>query len=197
MPWGVPVGEGLRFLESKREWVEAARKRILTKTPPTTILPPLSTRRHTLALRAAAIDRIRVRIADGTIDVIATDHAPHSVEEKSKGLEKSAFGIVGLETAFPLLYTHLVLTGKISLERLVELMSEGPRRLFGLGGGLEAGMPADMAVFDLDAEFVIDPEQFASKGRNTPFGGWEVRGRTMLTVVDGKIVYADKKMKNV
>lgn len=143
--------------------------------------PPLRSRDD----RAALIEGI----VDGTIDVIATDHAPHSVEEKSKGLEKSAFGIVGLETAFPLLYTHLVLKNIITLERLVELMSGGPRRLFALGGGLEEGMPADITVFDLGAEYEIDPEKFASKGRNTPFGRWKVKGRTVMTMVDGKVVY--------
>jgi dihydroorotase len=148
--------------------------------------PPLRSRED----RAALIEGIK----DGTIDVIATDHAPHSVEEKSKGLEKSAFGIVGLETAFPLLYTNLVLKNVISLERLVELMSCGPRRIFGIEGGLREGMPADMAVFDLEEEFTINPEEFASKGRNTPFGGWKVKGKTVLTMVDGKIVYKDPEV---
>ncbi len=152
--------------------------------------PPIRSRGD----RAALIEGIK----DGTIDVIATDHAPHSAEEKSKGLEKSAFGIVGLETAFPLLYTHLVLNNIISLERLIELMSGNPRRIFGIGGGLKAGMPADIAVFDLDEEFAIDPEEFASKGRNTPFGGWMVKGGTVMTMVDGRIVYAGEKLrKNV
>lgn len=123
-------------------------------------------------------------IADGTIDCIATDHAPHSAEEKSKGLEKSAFGIVGLETAFPLLYTYLVERGVITMQRLVELMSGAPRRIM--------GMPADdssYTVFDLGAEYMIDPGQFLSKGKATPFEGWRVKGRCLKTVCNGKEVY--------
>lgn len=130
-------------------------------------------------------------IQDGTIDVIATDHAPHSEKEKSRGLAGSAFGIVGLETSFPVLYTRLVRTGVISLERLVELMSVLPGRLFGLGGELAAGHPADLAVLDLDQEWTIDPEKFMSMGHATPFAGWTVYGRAVMTLVDGKAVWND------
>ncbi|MBR2047944.1 MAG: dihydroorotase [Oscillospiraceae bacterium] len=122
-------------------------------------------------------------ILDGTIDMIATDHAPHSAEEKGKGLEKSAMGVVGIETAFPLLYTHLVKTGLISLERLVELMSVNPRKRFGIP---ERG---DFTVWDLSREYTIDPEDFLSKGRATPFAGWKVFGENQLTIVGGKIVW--------
>lgn len=128
-------------------------------------------------------------IVDGTIEVIATDHAPHTAGEKARGLAGSAMGIVGLECAFPLMYKYLVQSGVISLERLVELMSVNPRRIFGLGGGLEPGEPADFTVLDLDAQYEIDPATFRSKGRATPFAGWPVQGRAALTVVGGKIAY--------
>lgn len=142
-------------------------------------------------LRSAEDREALIRgLQDGTIDVIATDHAPHSPEEKSKGLAGSAFGIVGLETSFPVLYTEQVLTGKISLERLVELMSVLPGELFGLGGTIEAGKPADITMLDLQPEYRIDSGSFYSKGHATPFDGRTVRGRVVMTIVDGKVVYA-------
>ena len=122
-------------------------------------------------------------LLDGTIDVIATDHAPHSAEEKAKGLKDSAFGIVGLEIAFPLLYTKLVKPGLLSLERLVELMAVAPRRRFGIPFG------DDWTVWDLGRRWRIDPADFASMGRATPFEGEEVYGACLLTALDGKIVY--------
>ena len=122
-------------------------------------------------------------ILDGTIDMIATDHAPHSAEEKSRGLEKSAMGVVGIETAFPLLYTHLVKTGLMTLERLVELMAVNPRKRFGLP------MTEDFSVWDLNKQYTIDPEDFLSKGRATPFAGWKVSGENLMTIVGGKIVW--------
>ena len=128
-------------------------------------------------------------LLDGTIDAIATDHAPHTAEEKSRGLAGSAMGIVGLETSFPVLYSSLVRTGKVSLERLVEAMSTAPRRIFRIGGALEPGMPADIAVLDLENEFTIDSNTFLSKGRSTPFDGWKVRGRVLMTFKDGKVIY--------
>ena len=128
-------------------------------------------------------------LLDGTIDAIATDHAPHTAEEKSRGLAGSAMGIVGLETAFPVLYTKLVLTGRIPLERILEAMTTEPRRIFRIGGALEPGAPADIAVIDTDEPFVIDPTGFASKGKATPFEGWEVRGRVVLNLKNGKLVY--------
>ena len=140
--------------------------------------PPLRTKEDRLAL----IEGIK----DGTIDVIATDHAPHSKEEKSRGLEKSAFGIVGLETAFPALYTGLVKTGIITLERLIEMLTSAPRRRFGLP---QADINNDFSVWDLDEEYEIDPESFLSKGRATPFEGRRVFGKCLLTVCAGKIVY--------
>ena len=124
--------------------------------------PPLRSRQD----REALIEGVK----DGTIDVIATDHAPHAEEEKNKGLEKSAFGIVGLETAFPLLYTYLVKKNVISLERLVELMALRPREIMRLGE------PKDFIMVDLEARYTIDSLQFLSKGKATPFDGWEVYG---------------------
>ena len=122
-------------------------------------------------------------LLDGTIDMIATDHAPHSAEEKSRGLEKSAFGIVGIETAFPLLYTYLVKPGILSLDRLVALLTVNPRKRFCIPCGV------DFTVWDLDAISKIDPNEFLSMGKATPFAGWEVSGKCMATVCDGKVVY--------
>ncbi|MCI6488259.1 MAG: dihydroorotase [Clostridiales bacterium] len=124
-------------------------------------------------------------ILDGTIDIIATDHAPHSAGEKSRGLEKSAFGIVGLETAFPLLYTGLVKTGIISLQKLVELLSIRPRQRFRIPLG------NDFCLWDLESSYIIDPERFASLGRATPFAGMSVQGRCVLTAYQGRAVYMD------
>ena len=146
--------------------------------------PPL----RSAADRAALIEGLR----DGTIDMIATDHAPHSEEEKARGLEGSAFGIVGLETAFPVLYTHLVEKGVISLEKLIEVMSISPRKRFGFAGGsLEDGQPADLTVLDLARQWTVDPEKFRSKGRATPFKGWTLKGKVIMTVVNGEIVYEE------
>ena len=137
--------------------------------------PPLRAEEDRLAL----IEGIK----DGTIDCIATDHAPHSAEEKSRGLEKSAFGIVGLETAFPLMYTHFVKTGIITLERLIELMSTNPARIIGLDNS------GSYAYFDLDACYRIDPANFLSMGQAMPFEGWEVYGKCVKTIVNGITVY--------
>lgn len=126
---------------------------------------------------------------EGVIDIIATDHAPHSLEEKEKGLKGSAFGIVGLETAFPLLYTELVLKEKVTLERLVEAMTSGPMKLFNLPyGSLEPGKMADLTFIDLNKEWTIDIEKFASKGKNTPFEGYKVKGKVDTVIFGGKIV---------
>ena len=135
--------------------------------------------------RLALIEALR----DGTIDMIATDHAPHSAEEKSRGLEKSAFGITGLETAFPVLWTGLVEPGIIGRERLAELMSTAPARRFGIESGIELGKPASLAVFDVSTTYTIDPAAFASKGRATPFEGRQVRGRCVLNICRGREVW--------
>jgi len=137
--------------------------------------PPLRSREDKKAL----IEGIK----DGTIDMIATDHAPHSAEEKGRGLEKSLMGVVGLETAFPVLYTELVMKNIITLDRLVELMSFKPKERFGIDTN------NDFAVFDISEAYKIDPKDFLSMGRTTPFAGREVFGRCLLTVHNGKVVY--------
>ena len=124
-------------------------------------------------------------LTDGTVDMIATDHAPHSAEEKSRGLEKSAFGIVGIETAFPLLYTGLVKKNVLSLEALVALLSSKPRERFRIPMG------NDFSLWDLEREYTIDPKEFLSKGKATPFAGKRVFGRCRLTVYQGNIVYSE------
>lgn len=138
---------------------------------------------------AADRDALVEGIKDGTIDVVATDHAPHTAVEKSRGLERSAMGVVGLETSFAVIYTKLVKTGIITLEKAVELLAEAPRRIFGLGGSIAVGEAADIAVFDLDKKWTVEPDKFFSKGKATPFEGWELEGECCLTMVDGKIVY--------
>lgn len=143
--------------------------------------PPLRTKADKQALIEGLLD--------GTIDMIATDHAPHSAEEKSKGLEKSAFGIVGLETAFALMYTHFVKTGIISLEKLVELMHENPAKRFNIGEPIEVGKPANFAVFDIENEYAINPDEFQSKGRATPFENEKVYGKCLMTVINGRTAW--------
>lgn len=129
-------------------------------------------------------------LLDGTIGMIATDHAPHTPEEKSRGLEKSPMGVVGLECAFPVLFTGLIEKGVVTLEKLVELMSSAPAKRFGIPGGeIEVGKPANLAVFDMDTEYTIDSSEFASMGRATPFEGWRVRGKCLMTVCAGRTVW--------
>ena len=142
-------------------------------------------------LRSAADRQALIEgVQDGTIDVIATDHAPHSAEEKARGLKGSAMGVVGLETAFPVLYTKLVKTGVISLERLVQMMSVRPREIFGLAGGkIEPGAPADLCLIDPERVFAVEPDKFKSKGRATPFAGMQLQGVNLLTLRRGEIVY--------
>ena len=126
-------------------------------------------------------------LLDGTIDMLATDHAPHSDEEKSRGLEKSVFGVVGLETAFPIMYTCLVKPGILTMEKLVEVMVDNPRKRFNLPLG------TDFTVWDLEAEYTVDPAEFASLGKASTFTGWQVSGRCKATVCDGKLVYHEKE----
>lgn len=140
--------------------------------------PPLRSAEDRQALVAGLLD--------GTIDMIATDHAPHSAEEKAKGLEKSAFGVVGIETAFPILYTYLVKPGILTMEKLLELLVENPRKRFGLSLG------CDYSVWDLEAEETVNPDSFLSLGKATPFEGWKVNGKCLATVCDGKVVYRAK-----
>ena len=128
-------------------------------------------------------------IKDGTIDMIATDHAPHSAEEKSRGLEDSLMGIVGIETAFPVLYTNLVKTNIISLEKLIQLLHDNPCKRFGIGGELEEGKSANLTVFDLDSSYKIDSNNFLSMGKCTPFEGAQVFGECLMTIANGQIAW--------
>ncbi len=128
-------------------------------------------------------------LLDGTIDMIATDHAPHSAEEKARGLEKSAFGVVGLETAFPILYTYLVKPGILSLEALLEKLVWNPRKRFRIPLG------NDFSVWDLNSEYKVDPAEFLSMGKATPFEGWTVQGRCMATFYNGNAVYQADRFK--
>ena len=137
--------------------------------------------------RQALLEGLR----DGTVDMIATDHAPHAEAEKDRGLEGSLMGVVGLEIAFPLLYTYLVKTGELTLRRLVECLCYAPRKRFGLTDPMVEGQPASFTLFDLDESYTIDPQTFVSMGHSTPFAGWKVQGRCLLTVSDGRIAYRD------
>ena len=143
--------------------------------------PPLRSR--------ADMEALREGVADGTIDVIATDHAPHSAEEKSKGLEKSAMGVVGIETSLAATYTFMVGGGVISLERLVEIMSLTPRRLLGIGGGIVLGEMLDATLVDLNKEFCVEPAKFLSMGKSTPFEGMRLRGEVLMTIANGRLAY--------
>lgn len=146
--------------------------------------PPLRTPRDVKAVLEA--------LEDGTIDIIVTDHAPHSAEEKAKGVDLAPFGIVGLETAFPLLYTKFVETGRWTLGFLLQRMTADPARVFRLEeGSLEVGKPADITIVDLENEQAVDPDTFLSKSNNTPFGGWKLKGWPVATIVDGNIVWSE------
>ncbi|MBR5104908.1 MAG: dihydroorotase [Alistipes sp.] len=147
--------------------------------------PPLRAKED----KAALIEGIK----DGTIEVIATDHAPHTAEEKSRGLKGSMMGIVGIETSFAICYTHLVRKGVITIEKLIQLMSENPRRIFRLGGAMRVGERADIAVFDITKPYTIDPNEFLSMGKATPFEGEEVYGRCVLTLFGGEKVWMENK----
>ena len=141
---------------------------------------------------AADRDALVAGLLDGTVDCIATDHAPHSAEEKSKGLQGSLNGIVGLETAFPILYTNLVETGIVPLETVLNALCVNPRRIFGLpGGSIREGAPADLTVLDLNRPHVINSQTFRSLGRATPFAGWGCSAAVAMTIRGGEIAYAD------
>ncbi len=142
--------------------------------------PPLRSRQDRDALVRAFID--------GTVDCLATDHAPHSAEEKSRGLKGSAMGIVGIETAFPLIYTHFVRTGRMPMKDLLDRICYTPRRRFGIEGGIRPGERFEMCAFDLDEEYAIDPEAFYSMGRATPFAGWRVFGRWHMTCCGDTVI---------
>ncbi|MEX2531489.1 MAG: dihydroorotase [Gemmatimonadota bacterium] len=143
-------------------------------------------------LRSAA-DREAVvtGLLDGTLDVLATDHAPHHYDEKEQAFDDAPFGVVGLETALGLLLTHFVHSGRIDFSTLVERMSRAPARAFRLAGGdLREGGPGDVTLVDPDVEWIVDPERFESRSRNTPFGGWELKGRAVRTIVGGRTVWS-------
>ena len=147
--------------------------------------PPIRSEADRLALLAG--------IQDGTIDMIATDHAPHSAEEKGRGLEKSAMGVVGIETAFPVCYTHLVKTNTITLAQLVELLHDNAMRRLGYGTELKEGEVADLTVFDLDRTFTVDPTAFLSMGKASPFTGMTLQGVCTLTMIGGEIVWQEEQ----
>jgi dihydroorotase len=140
--------------------------------------------------RKAIIDGL----LDGTIDMIATDHAPHSKDEKSREIHCAPFGVVGLETAFPLLYTHLVLTKKLTLKQLIDLMTIQPATVFNLGlGKIGIDEIADLTIIDLEKEKLVDPNEFLSMGTNTPFKNWRLKGWPVMTIVDGKIIWSENE----
>ncbi|MBB3109082.1 dihydroorotase [Paenibacillus phyllosphaerae] len=146
--------------------------------------PPLRTPRDVQAVIEG--------LEDGTLDIVVTDHAPHSAEEKARGMQLAPFGITGFETAFPLLYTKFVATGKWTLGFLLKRMTQDPARVFGLAEGkLEAGAPADLTIVDLEREQEVDPSTFLSKGKNTPFTGWKLQGWPVTTIVNGKVVWSE------
>lgn len=130
-------------------------------------------------------------LLDGTIDMIATDHAPHSAEEKAKGLAGSLMGVTGLETTFPILYTELVMKRVLPLEKLIPLMSTAPATRFGLKSGIKVGNPADLCIYDLNTSYKINPDEFLSKGKATPFAGRTVYGKCVMTLCGGKIAYKE------
>jgi dihydroorotase len=129
-------------------------------------------------------------LADGTIDCVATDHAPHALAEKEGEFDRAAFGIVGLETAVALLLDRLVRPGTVPLRTLVARLSSDPARLLNLPGGrLAAGQPGDLTILDLERELTVDPQRFHSRSKNTPFGGWTLRGGPVMTIVNGHLVW--------
>ena len=149
--------------------------------------PPIRSEQDRLAL----IEGIK----DGTIDMIATDHAPHSKEEKSKGLEKSAMGVVALECAFPLLYTYLVEKNIITIEKLIELMHFNPKKRFDISGGLQVGESADLCVYDLNAKTKVNPDEFLSKGKSTPFENYEIDAKCKMTICKGEIKWQENMIE--
>ena len=147
--------------------------------------PPLRSEEDRKALREGLLD--------GTIDCIATDHAPHTEDEKQQGLEKSPFGIVGLETAFSLLYSNLVLEGVCTLKQLLDWLTIKPANLYGLSAGaIEEGGAADLVLLDLNHTYQIDRHQFVSKGKNTPFNSWTVTGVPKMTLLNGKVIWKEE-----
>ena len=178
---GVPVTceTAPHYFAATDEWIEEYDTN-------TKVNPPLRTQQD--------IEAIKEGLKDGTIDIIATDHAPHHEDEKEVEYNIAASGISGFETAFSLSYTHLVDTGILSLDELVGKLSTTPAAILGIQGGiLETGLPADIAIVDIRKEYVVNKNQFYSKGKNTPFHGKKLKGKVIYTIVDGKVVY-DKEV---
>ena len=171
--------------ETCPQYFSLTEDEVLTQGSMARVNPPLRT--------AQDVKGIITGLRDGTIDVIATDHAPHSAEEKARPLTRAPSGMVGLETSLALALTQLYHTGKMDLPSLIRRMTTNPADILHLPRGRMAlGADADLTIFDPDEEWVIDPEQFASKGRNTPFAGWKVKGRVKYTIVGGRIIYQDR-----
>ena len=161
---------------------------IKTDDPNYKMNPPLRTPKDVEALKQG--------LKDGTIEVISTDHAPHSAEEKTGSMKNTPFGIVGLETSLPLTYTELVEKGVITLKQMVEKMCLNPAKILGLESGtLQEGHPADVIIVDTEQEYTIDKNKFVSKGHNTPFDGWKVKGKVLYTICDGKIIFENQEEK--
>ena len=157
---------------------------ILTQGAMARVNPPLRTEKDVKGIIAG--------LRDGTIDVIATDHAPHSAEEKARGLTRAPSGMVGLETSLAITLTQLYHTGKMELPDIIRRMTANPASILQIPKGrLSLGSDADITIFDPDEEWIVDPEEFASKGRNTPFGGWQAKGRVKYTIASGKVIYQD------
>ena len=161
---------------------------ILTKGTMARVNPPLRTR--------GDVDAIIEGLKDGTIDAIATDHAPHSAEEKARPLAEAPSGMVGLETALAVTLTALYHTGQMSLSDILRKMTVNPANILRVPKGrLSVGADADLVIFDAEEKWTVDPERFASKGRNTPFGGMQVQGRVKYTIAAGEIIYQDREEK--
>ena len=171
--------------ETCPQYFSLTEDEVLTQGAMARVNPPLRT--------AQDVKGIITGLRDGTIDAIATDHAPHSAQEKARPLTRAPSGMVGLETSLALALTQLYHTGKMDLPSLIRRMATNPADILHLSRGRMAlGADADLTIFDPDEEWVIDPEQFASKGRNTPFAGWKVKGRVKYTIVGGRIIYQDR-----
>ena len=178
--------KGVRITcETCPQYFTLTEDEILTKGTMARVNPPLRTQDD--------VDAIIAGLQDGTIDAIVTDHAPHSEQEKARPLTEAPSGMVGLETSLALSLTALYHTGKLDLPDLLSRMTARPARIIGVEkGSLSVGADADVTIFDPNEEWVIDPERFASKGRNTPFGGFRVRGRVKYTIADGRVIYQDQ-----
>jgi dihydroorotase len=176
--------DGVRVTaETCPQYFTLTEEAVLTLGSMARVNPPLRTQQD--------VDAVVKGLLDGTIDVIATDHAPHSPEEKALPLDKAPSGITGLETSLALALTMLYHTGKLPLNRIVELMSTAPSRILGIQKGrIDTGCDADLVIFDPDEPWTVDPDKFRSKGRNTPFKGMTLKGKVKYTIVGGKIVYS-------